>query len=247
MWVVSPLVGNLFELYLKGIYYNRYAFAGAGDLLMLLNVSSDEKILPATYAELRPPLGKHRTLRLCLSFYFPPHTQQPKSKDHASKPLSPSLSFYFPSAQAILSHAWTAPRLHSRLPSAEQVSNEARAEFRMKKYYSKIGTSSSSNPQNVGTSSTIPSINSAIPNVDIVEFIAVLLKTGNEVTATELVSSGTIQRVLDLFFDKHNAIIDYLFQECGLIAKILQTDKSPILSVDSHKQKVVSKRNKNKP
>lgn len=27
---------------------------------MLLNVSSDEKILPTTYGELRPPLGKHR-------------------------------------------------------------------------------------------------------------------------------------------------------------------------------------------
>lgn len=32
----------------------------AGDLLMLLNVSSDEKILPTTYGELKPPLGKHR-------------------------------------------------------------------------------------------------------------------------------------------------------------------------------------------
>ena len=32
----------------------------AGDLLMLLNVSSDDKILPTTYGELRPPLGKHR-------------------------------------------------------------------------------------------------------------------------------------------------------------------------------------------
>ncbi|KAM7471709.1 hypothetical protein LguiA_009892 [Lonicera macranthoides] len=36
----------------------------------------------------------------------------------------------------------------------------------MKKYFSKIGTSSSSSPQNVGASSTIPSMNSAIPNVD---------------------------------------------------------------------------------
>ncbi|KDO73307.1 hypothetical protein CISIN_1g0361043mg, partial [Citrus sinensis] len=30
------------------------------DLLMLLNVSSDEKFLETTYGELRPPLGKHR-------------------------------------------------------------------------------------------------------------------------------------------------------------------------------------------
>ncbi|KAK8514762.1 hypothetical protein V6N12_057658 [Hibiscus sabdariffa] len=37
-----------------------------GDLLMLLNVSSDEKILPTTHGELRPPLGKHR-LRVHLS------------------------------------------------------------------------------------------------------------------------------------------------------------------------------------
>lgn len=27
---------------------------------MLLNVSSDEKVLPTTYGELRPPLGKYR-------------------------------------------------------------------------------------------------------------------------------------------------------------------------------------------
>lgn len=27
---------------------------------MLLNVLSDEKILPTTYGELKPPLGKHR-------------------------------------------------------------------------------------------------------------------------------------------------------------------------------------------
>ncbi|KAK1291071.1 hypothetical protein QJS10_CPB18g02107 [Acorus calamus] len=31
-----------------------------GDLLTLLNVSSDESILPTGYGELRPPLGKHR-------------------------------------------------------------------------------------------------------------------------------------------------------------------------------------------
>lgn len=27
---------------------------------MLLNVTSDENILPTTYGELKPPLGKHR-------------------------------------------------------------------------------------------------------------------------------------------------------------------------------------------
>ncbi|XP_024985478.1 serine/threonine-protein phosphatase 6 regulatory subunit 3-like isoform X2 [Cynara cardunculus var. scolymus] len=118
-----------------------------GDLLILLNVSLDEKILPTTYGQLKPPLGKHR--------------------------------------------------------------------------------------------------------LKIVEFIAVLLKTGNEIAEKELISSGTIQRVLDLFFEypynnalhhhvesiilsclesKNNTIIDHLFLECGLTTKILQTDRSPILS-----------------
>lgn len=40
--------------------YNYRVIVGAGDLLMLLNVSSDEKVLPTTYGELRPPLGKYR-------------------------------------------------------------------------------------------------------------------------------------------------------------------------------------------
>ncbi|KAK1435141.1 hypothetical protein QVD17_00901 [Tagetes erecta] len=117
------------------------------DLLILLNISLDEKILPTTYGQLKPPLGKHR--------------------------------------------------------------------------------------------------------LKIVEFIAVLLKTGNEIAEQELISSGTIQRILDLFFEypynnalhhhvesiiisilesKNNIIIDHLFQECGLLKKILQTDNSPILS-----------------
>ncbi|KAL2557467.1 SIT4 phosphatase-associated family protein [Forsythia ovata] len=117
------------------------------DLLLLLTVSFDEKILPTTYGELKPPLGKHR--------------------------------------------------------------------------------------------------------LKIVEFLAVLLKTGNEVAEKELVSSGTIQRVLHLFFEypynnalhhhvesiiysclesKNNAIVDHILQECNLIGKILQTDKNPTLS-----------------
>ncbi|KAK0604265.1 hypothetical protein LWI29_013930 [Acer saccharum] len=122
------------------------------DLLTLLKVSYDEKVLPTTYGELRPPLGKHR--------------------------------------------------------------------------------------------------------LKIVEFIAVLLKTGNEAAEKELVSSGTIQRVLDLFFEypynnalhhhvesiifsclesKSDAMVDHLLQECDLIGNILQTDKTPILSGDSNK------------
>ncbi|XP_047255937.1 serine/threonine-protein phosphatase 6 regulatory subunit 3 isoform X3 [Capsicum annuum] len=126
-----------------------------GGLLELLNVSSDEKVLPTTYGELRPPLGKHR--------------------------------------------------------------------------------------------------------LKIVEFISVLLKTGNEVAEKELVSSGTIERVLNLFFEypynnalhhhvesiiysclesKHNTIVDHLFEECNLIGKIIQTDKQPTVSGDGNQPTV---------
>ncbi|KAJ4726046.1 Serine/threonine-protein phosphatase 6 regulatory subunit 3 [Melia azedarach] len=122
------------------------------NLLMLLNVSSDEKVLPTTYGELRPPLGKHR--------------------------------------------------------------------------------------------------------LRIVEFIAVLMRTSNEAAEEELVDSGTIQRVLDLFFEypynnalhhhvesiifsclesKSDAMVDHLLRECDLIGKILQSDKNPILSSESDK------------
>ncbi|XP_040991874.1 serine/threonine-protein phosphatase 6 regulatory subunit 2-like isoform X2 [Juglans microcarpa x Juglans regia] len=122
-----------------------------GDLLTLLIVSSDEKKLPTTYGELRPPLGKHR--------------------------------------------------------------------------------------------------------LKIVEFIAVLWKTANDSAENELVSSGTIRRVIDLFFEypfnnslhhhvesiilsclesKSDSIVNHLLRECDLIGKILQTDKHPILSGDSN-------------
>ncbi|OIT02326.1 PREDICTED: serine/threonine-protein phosphatase 6 regulatory subunit 3-like isoform X2 [Nicotiana attenuata] len=120
-----------------------------GNLLKLLNISSDDKILPTTYGELRPPLGKHR--------------------------------------------------------------------------------------------------------LKIVEFISVLLKTNNEAAEEELISSGTIERVLDLFFEypynnalhhhvesiinsclesRNNILVDHLFEECNLLGKILQTDQQPTVSGD---------------
>ncbi|KAJ7981005.1 Serine/threonine-protein phosphatase 6 regulatory subunit 3 [Quillaja saponaria] len=122
-----------------------------GDLLILLNLSSDEKILPTTYGELRPPLGKYR--------------------------------------------------------------------------------------------------------LKIVEFIAVLLRTGNEVAEKELIDSGTIRRVIDLFFEypynnslhlhvesiifssldsQNDTTVNHLLRECDLIGKILRADKHPIVSGDSN-------------
>uniref|UniRef100_A0A803N8K9 SIT4 phosphatase-associated family protein n=1 Tax=Chenopodium quinoa TaxID=63459 RepID=A0A803N8K9_CHEQI len=138
-----------------------------GDLLMLLNVTSDEKILPTPYGFLRPPLGKHR-----LKVYF-------------------SLAC------------------------------------------SAMGT--------------------GLCDVSVVEFIAVLLKAGNQAAEEELVNSGTIKRVLDLFFEypynnalhhhvesiissclesRNDTVIDHLFKVCDLIRKILDADKHPMLSSD---------------
>ncbi|KAL0897450.1 hypothetical protein Bca101_081411 [Brassica carinata] len=121
-----------------------------GDMLMLLSVASDSKLLPTTYGELRPPLGKHR--------------------------------------------------------------------------------------------------------LKIVEFIAVLLKSGNEAAGKELASSGTIKRILELFFEypynnalhhqvesiilsclenKSEAMVNHILQDCNLISKILSSDKDSVLSGDN--------------
>ncbi|KAJ0260132.1 SIT4 phosphatase-associated family protein [Hirschfeldia incana] len=121
-----------------------------GDMLMLLSVSSDSKVLPTTYGELRPPLGKHR--------------------------------------------------------------------------------------------------------LKIVEFIAVLLKAGNEAAGKELANSGTIKRILELFFEypynnalhhqvesiilsclenKSESMVNHILQDCNLISKILSSDKDSVLSGDN--------------
>ncbi|KAK2433929.1 SIT4 phosphatase-associated family protein [Trifolium repens] len=126
-----------------------------GDLLVLLDVSSDDKVLPTTYGELRPPLGKHR--------------------------------------------------------------------------------------------------------LKIVEFIAELLKTRNEVAEKELVKSGTIGRIVDLFFEypyhnslhhhiesiilsclesKADAIVDHLLQDCDLIGRFLQVDKQRVLCAEGNQRTV---------
>ncbi|KAJ0237813.1 SIT4 phosphatase-associated family protein [Hirschfeldia incana] len=120
------------------------------DLLMLLNVASDSTLLPTTYGELRPPLGKHR--------------------------------------------------------------------------------------------------------LKIVEFVAILLRTGSVAAQEELVSSGIIKRTLDLFFEypynnalhhqvetiilcclenKSGLMVNHILRECNIIGKFLASDRDTDLSSDS--------------
>ncbi|KAK9128076.1 hypothetical protein Syun_016873 [Stephania yunnanensis] len=119
------------------------------DLLVLLDVSSDEKVLSTTYGQLKPPLGKHR--------------------------------------------------------------------------------------------------------LKIVEFIAVLLRTGNEVAEQGLVSLGAIKKILDLFFEypfnnalhhqtesivisclesKNVTVVEHLLRDCDLVGKLLEADAHPTVSDD---------------
>lgn len=84
----------------------------------------------------------------------------------------------------------------------------------------------------------------------IVEFIAVLLRNGNEVARQGLVCLGAIQMVINLFFDypfnnalhhyvesvissclesNSSVLLDHLFQDCDLIGKLLEADEMPFL------------------
>ncbi|URD86889.1 serine threonine-protein phosphatase 6 regulatory subunit [Musa troglodytarum] len=92
-----------------------------------------------------------------------------------------------------------------------------------------------------------------------VEFIVVLLEAGGEVAEKELIRSGAIDIILDLFFkypfnnslhhlveklvmlclaSKNIAIVDHLFCDCGIISKFLQADRNPFLSRDSNVESV---------
>eukprot|EP00249_Psilotum_nudum_P017372 c26285_g1_i1 orf=661-3174(-) len=84
----------------------------------------------------------------------------------------------------------------------------------------------------------------------IVEFIAVLLRTNSEGARKELVQSGAIQLVLKLFFEypfnnmlhhhvenivvssiesNSKMLIDHLFVDCELVARLLAADQKPFL------------------
>ncbi|XP_039139021.1 serine/threonine-protein phosphatase 6 regulatory subunit 3-like [Dioscorea cayenensis subsp. rotundata] len=89
----------------------------------------------------------------------------------------------------------------------------------------------------------------------IVEFVSVLLGTGDQRAENQLISCSAIQRILDLFFDypfnnalhhhvesiivsclesKNAAIVDHLFRDCNLVQKFLEADKNPVLCCDAN-------------
>ncbi|WOL18073.1 serine/threonine-protein phosphatase 6 regulatory subunit 3-like [Canna indica] len=88
----------------------------------------------------------------------------------------------------------------------------------------------------------------------VVEFVAVLLEAGGEIAEKELLRSGAIPIILDLFFkypfnnslhhhvenlvmscleSKNVAFVDHLFCQCHIIAKFLRADKNSLLSSDT--------------
>lgn len=93
----------------------------------------------------------------------------------------------------------------------------------------------------------------------IIEFVSVLLSIGNEAAEKEVICLGAMKRILELFFEypynnflhhhveniilsclesKNSALVEHLLRDCDLVGKILETEKSPLLSVDSSKPTV---------
>ncbi|KAI5068013.1 hypothetical protein GOP47_0016358 [Adiantum capillus-veneris] len=85
----------------------------------------------------------------------------------------------------------------------------------------------------------------------IVEFLAVLLRTGGEGAQQELVNLGAIQLILNLFFDypfnnllhhqvenivtsciesNNKMLIDHLLVGCGLVGRLLEADENPFVT-----------------
>lgn len=93
----------------------------------------------------------------------------------------------------------------------------------------------------------------------IIEFILALLSSGNEAAEKEVIQLGAVKRILDLFFEypynnflhhhveniilccfesKSSALVEHLLRDCDLVGKILEAEKSPVLSSDSSKPTV---------
>lgn len=93
----------------------------------------------------------------------------------------------------------------------------------------------------------------------IIEFISVLLSSGNEAAEKEVIQLGALKRILDLFFEypynnflhhhvesiilscfesKSSILVEHLLHDCDLVGKILEAEKSPVLLCDSSKPTV---------
>lgn len=93
----------------------------------------------------------------------------------------------------------------------------------------------------------------------IIEFVSVLLSIGNEAAEKEVICLGAVKRILELFFEypynnflhhhveniilsclesKNSALVEHLLHDCDLVGKILETEKSPLLSSDPSKPTV---------
>ncbi|CAO2823360.1 unnamed protein product [Amaranthus hypochondriacus] len=90
----------------------------------------------------------------------------------------------------------------------------------------------------------------------IIEFISVLLSSGNDAAEREIIRLGAMKRILDMFFEypynnflhhhvetiisccfesKGSILVDHLLHDCDLVGKILEAEKSSMLSSDSSK------------
>ncbi|XP_074272484.1 uncharacterized protein LOC141596280 [Silene latifolia] len=93
----------------------------------------------------------------------------------------------------------------------------------------------------------------------IVEFISVLLSISNDAAEKEVIRLGAVKRILDLFFEypynnflhhhveiiilsclenKKSALVEHLLRDCNLVGRILEAEKSPLLSTDPSKPTV---------
>ncbi|XP_048490870.1 uncharacterized protein LOC104901230 isoform X2 [Beta vulgaris subsp. vulgaris] len=93
----------------------------------------------------------------------------------------------------------------------------------------------------------------------IIEFISVLLSSGNEAAEKEVIRLGAIKRILDMFFEysynnflhhhveniilscfesKSSVLVEHLLHDCDLVGMIMEAEKNPILSSDSSKPTV---------
>nr|GMD09600.1 serine/threonine-protein phosphatase 6 regulatory subunit 3 isoform X1 [Ipomoea batatas] len=94
-------------------------------------------------------------------------------------------------------------------------------------------------------------------NLQIVEFISVLVSVSSEAAEKELIRLGAVKRILDLFFEypynnflhhnvehivvsclesKNAQFVDHVLSECNLVGKILEAEKNLTVTTDSSKE-----------